>query len=232
MLINGTISGNSSNQKIKIGSNIKYNGNQDGVRTGLLLMDNTTGSSPNGFLSFSILPVHFKSFYISKSGNDIQLSWSTDNETGSSHFDVERSFNGVQWQKIAEVTAAGNSNNTSNYNYYDKNLSNSIVYYRLRQVDINSRATYSSIKMIRFNEPISAVKIFGADKNVVIELNTSIKGSIRVQVLNNSGQVIGQHSYTNSSYRINLNLNHIANGAYIVHVSTTNGWSEAKKVVL
>ena len=177
-------------------------------------------------------PVHFTSFYIGKSGDNIQLSWSTDYETGNSHFDVERSFNGVQWQKIAEVTAAGNSNNTNNYNYHDKNVSNPIVYYRLRQVDINSRATYSSIKMIRLNESISPVKIFGADKNVVIDLNASIKGNIQVRVLNNSGQVISQHSYTNSSYRINLRLNTISSGAYIVHVSTSNGWSEAKKVIL
>lgn len=232
MLINGTISGASANEKIKIGSTIKYKGNVDGVTTGLLLMNSITGSSPNGFMSFSLLPVHFASFYISKSGDNIQLSWSTGNETGNSHFDVERSFNGVQWQKIAEVTAAGNSNNTNNYNYHDKNVSNPVVYYRLRQVDINSRATYSSIKMIRLNESISPVKIFGADKNVVIDLNTSIKGNIQVRVLNNSGQVISQHSYTNSSYRINLRLNTISSGAYIVHVSTSNGWSEAKKVIL
>ncbi|MGZ5135315.1 MAG: hypothetical protein ACXWCG_09200, partial [Flavitalea sp.] len=34
MLLNGTISGNSANQKIKIGNVLKYKGNADGVRTG------------------------------------------------------------------------------------------------------------------------------------------------------------------------------------------------------
>jgi hypothetical protein len=232
LLSNGTISGSSANQKIKIGGVLKYKGNTDGVRTGYFLVDNSTGTSPNGFMAYSVLSVNFTSFYISESSGNIQLTWSTDNERNNSHFDVERSFNGLQWQKIAEVAGAGNSNNTNNYKYNDKNVSNPIVYYRLRQVDNNSHASYSSIKMIRSNEANSPVKIFAADKNVVIDLNTSIKGSIRVQVLNNSGQVISQHSYTNSSYRINLKLNNVASGAYIVHVSTTNGWSQAKKVIL
>ena len=231
-LNNGTISGDANNIKIKIASVIKYKVNVDGVETGLSFADNTTGTSPDGFSAFSILPVNFTSFYISKSGQNIQLTWSTDKEIDNSHFDVERSFNGTLWERISTMLSAGIGNNTNNYTYNDKNISNPVVYYRLRQVDLNGRSVYSSIKMIRMSETIAPIKIYGFDKNVVIDFNTAVKSKVTVSVINNSGQIISQKSYTNPSYKINLNCSNIANGAYIIQVSDNKGWSEVKKLIL
>ncbi|MBC7827240.1 MAG: T9SS type A sorting domain-containing protein [Chitinophagaceae bacterium] len=231
-LNNGFISGSAANQQILIGSTVKYKGDIDGNKTGYSLADNTTGSSPFGFRSFSLLPVNFTSFYISKTNQNIQLSWSTDKEIMSSHFDVERSFNGTQWEKISVIFSAGTSNNTNNYTYSDKNISNPVVYYRLRQVDLNGRSVYSSIKMIRMSETISTLKIYGFEKNVVIDLNTSVKSKIIVTVVSTNGQVINEQVYNNPSYKINLNLQNVASGAYFVRVTDNKGWLEVKKVIL
>lgn len=231
-LINGSITGSAANQKIKIGSDIKYKGNNDGVLSGSFRTDNTTGSSPNGFVSFSMLPVNFTSFYINKSGDDIQLTWSTDKEINNSHFDVERSFNGLDWQKIAVVDGAGTSSNVNNYNYNDKNVAGSIVYYRLRHVDIDVCFMYSSIKTIRMSEAVSAVRIYGSNKNVVIDLNTSIKSNLVVSVVNTNGQVMSKQIISNPSYRINVNVHNASTGTYIVHLTDSKGWSEVKKVML
>jgi len=231
-LNNGSISGNASNQRIQIGSTLKYKGDVDGLKTGYSIADNTTGSAPNGFRSFSVLPVNFTSFYVSKSGQNIQLTWSTDKEMNNSHFDVERSFNGIEWKKIAMIVGEGNSNNTNNYSYNDKNTSGPVVYYRLRQVDIDGKSIYSSIKTIRTGEIISPVKIYGFQKNVVIDLNTTIKSNIKVSVYNNSGQILSEQSYSNATYKINLNLQHLSSGAYVVRVTDNKGLSEVKKVIL
>jgi hypothetical protein len=231
-LSKGSITGSAANQKIKIGSDIKYKGNTDGILSGDFKTDNTTGSSPNGFISFSMLPVNFTSFYISKSGQDIQLSWSTDKEINNSHFDVERSFNGTDWQKVSVVDGAGTSNNVNNYSYHDKNVTGSVVYYRLRQVDIDGGSLYSSIKSIRMSEAVSAVRIYGSNKNVVIDLNTSIKNNLVVSVVNANGQVISKQAVSNPSYRININVHNASTGTYIVHVTDNKGWTEVKKVIL
>lgn len=230
-LNNGSISGNAANQKIKIGNDTKYRGNVDGVISGYFLTNNTTGSSPLGFVSMAMLPVNFTSFYISKSGQNIQLSWSTDKEINNNHFEVERSSDGLNWEKIALVFSTGNANNSNNYNYNDKTISSPVVYYRLRQVDINGRFMYSSIKTIRMGENISPVKVYGFEKNVVIDLNSSIKGNLVVSVVNNNGQVISKQTFSNPSYKINLGMN-VTSGAYIVHVSDNKGWSVVRKVIL
>jgi hypothetical protein len=232
VLNNGTISGDNANEKIKIGNQIKYKGNVDGVVTGYWIADNTSGSAPNGFKSFSMLPVNFTSFHINKSGNNIQLVWSTDIEIRNSHYEIERSINGRDWSKIAVVLSAANSNNGGNYDYTDQNILGEVVYYRLRQVDLDGRSTYSSVKTIRLSEAISAIKIYGSEKKVIIDLSAAIKNTVVVSIVNNNGQVIHQQSYSNPSYKINLNLYYIANGAYIVHVANNKGWSEVKKVIL
>jgi hypothetical protein len=232
-LTGGYITGSAANQKIKIGSDIKYKGNNDGVLSGYFRADNTTSSSPNGFVSLSLLPVNFTSFHISKSGQNIQLSWSTDKEINNSHFDVERSFNGLDWQKIAVVVSAGSNNsNNNNYSYNDKAISSPVVYYRLRQVDIDGRSVYSSIKTIRMGEAISAVRIYGFAKNVVIDLNTSVKSNLTVSIVNTSGQVISKQTFSNPSYKINLTIPVASTGAYFVQITDNKGWTQVKKVIL
>ena len=227
-LSGGTIHGLLANQKIKIGSDIKYRGDDDGILTGHFFADNTT----NGFQSLSILPVHFTSFYVSKSGQNIQLTWSTDNEINNSHFDVERSFNGLEWNKIATIKGAGNSSNANNYSYNDKNVSGSVIYYRLRQVDIDGRSVYSSIKTIRANEAISPVKIYASERNVVIDLNQAIKNDLVVSVVNINGQVISRKTFNNPQYKISFNLENVTAGAFVVQVTDNKGWTVVKKVVL
>ena len=231
-LNSGLILGLASDQVITIGGVVKYQGNKDYFKIGSLIADKTTGASPAGFKAFASLPVNFTSFYIGKSGQDVQLTWSTDKEINNSHFDVERSFNGTDWQKLSVIDGAGTSTNVNNYSYNDKNVSGSVVYYRLRQVDIDGGFVYSSIKSIRMSEAVSAVRIYGANKNVVIDLNTSIKNSLVITIINTGGQVISKQTVRNPSYRINVNMPNASNGTYIVHVTDSKGWTEVRKVNL
>ena len=85
---------------------------------------------------------------------------------------------------------------------------------------------------IRNGEMMSPVKIYGTDKKVVIELNSAAKNNVMVSVLTTNGQVISKQSFSNPGYKINVELNHISGGAYIVQVTDNKGWNEVKKVVL
>jgi len=230
-LNNGTISGSSSNQKIKIGNDIKYKGSVDGILTGNYLSNGTTGSSPSGFVNLSMLPVNFTSFYINKANQNIRLNWSTDNEINNSHFDVEKSADGVNWLKVG-VVIAGNNRITNNYSYNDKISSSPVVYYRLRQVDIDGRSSFSSIKAIRTGETIPAVKIYSSEKNVVIDLNSAVKSNLFVSVINSNGQVISKRAFNNAAYKINFHLDKATPGTYIVHVADNKGMNAVKKIIL
>lgn len=231
-LNSGFIAGSLGNQQIFIGSVMKYRGNLDGLKTGNSIADNTTGAAPNGFRSLLTLPVNFTGFYINKSAQDVQLTWSTDKEIENSHFDVERSFNGIDWKKIAVVFGTGTTNSSNQYSYNDKSVSNAVIYYRLRQVDVNGRFIYSSIKTIRLNESIPTLKIYGSDKTVVIDLNSSVSNNLAVSILTSNGQLVKRQSFNNPSYKVTLQVQNVPTGTYVIQVSDGKGLNEVKKVIL
>jgi hypothetical protein len=83
------------------------------------------------------LPVELTSFSgICNEGN-ITLTWQTASEFNSSHFDVEKSRDGENWQMLATVPSAGTSNELLTYQAVDQNGTDGNNYYRLRQVDID-----------------------------------------------------------------------------------------------
>lgn len=108
-----------------------------------ILHENYTGTfSPfaigeNG----SALPVEMLSFAVDCSENKPKIQWQTASEHNSSYFILERSNDGVLWEEIDRVEAAGNSTSIVNYSLLDESaLSRSLTYYRLIQVDIDGKS--------------------------------------------------------------------------------------------
>jgi hypothetical protein len=94
----------------------------------------------HGFISGSPLPVELTSLQancVTEIQNEI--TWTTASETNSSHFEVNRSLDGVSWDLVATVQAAGQSQEINNYIAYDndKLRSETVVYYRLSQIDLD-----------------------------------------------------------------------------------------------
>lgn len=114
-----------------------------GVAFKTMLHENYTGS----FSPFAIgedgaaLPVEMLSFLVDCSENNPKVQWQTASEHNSSHFNLERSSDGVLWEAIGFVEAAGNSTNVLSYSIVDESpLSRTLTYYRLIQVDIDGKS--------------------------------------------------------------------------------------------
>ena len=87
------------------------------------------------------LPVELISFNANCISNETKIEWQTASEHNTSHFVVERSFEGTIWEKLGEVTAAGNSTSILNYSFIDTDLvARALTYYRLKQLDIDGKS--------------------------------------------------------------------------------------------
>lgn len=132
------------------------------------------------------LPVTLEYFRGKKSGNTVELSWRTQLEENVSHFDIERSGDGVKFEKIARMSAG-----KFQYVALD-NTSNGKWWYRLKIVDVDGKITYSNVIRISTDEGSSgSIKVFpnpGADKIQVV--GSSAYGS--VTIINSSGKVLKQ----------------------------------------
>lgn len=76
------------------------------------------------------------------------LEWVTLTESQNERFDVERSRDGVVWDKIGEVSGAGTSWEERYYTLNDDSPEQQ-NYYRLKQIDYDGKFTYSTILLIQ-----------------------------------------------------------------------------------
>ena len=223
-------------ETITIGNISKYDQNAPYWVFGTGFAASTSGVSPNGFnlsiMPIVALPVTFNGFFATKNNNNVILNWSTAQELNNQHFEIQRSFDGSNWTVIAIMLGAGNSDNVQQYSFTDKNMTAAVVYYRIRQVDVDGKYEYSTVKTIRANEASPTTKIYATGNTVNIEFNKEVKSPITVRIINMNGQVIGQRDYQQASYKLTIDLNNHINGVHMVQLQDNTGWKEVKKVIL
>ena len=223
---------NRKNETISIGGVKKFDENANSNVYGFAAASKHTGASPNGFISDMnlALPVTFLSFIASKTTDGVVLNWSTASEKDNSHFEVEKSFDGRNWKSIAVFFGNGTVNSGSNYSFKDKE-SASLIYYRIRQVDMDGKATYTSVRTI-MNGQVGSARIYTAQsKTITIDLNKENSSAIKLTVVNMGGQVVASRTYINPSNSFTLSLPGLS-GMYIVHLQDQKGLSQAQKLVL
>ena len=182
------------------------------------------------FISFSgamlyqaSLPVTFFRFDAKKTTQQkVALSWSTSSETSNKGFRVERQAESRygKFESIGFVDSkakAGNSQLQLNYSLTDElPLQGEISQYRLAQVDLDGKTTYSETRIIRMNES-SVVEIFPNPTTGSFFLIMSNDGKkLDIQVVNQFGKVINAFKgISTSSFKMNLT----ASGIYYIRLS-------------
>lgn len=127
-----------------------------------LSRDDITSFSPFGvFDQLQLLPVQFAGFSADVRNGNVMLNWKTASESGNSHFEVERSVDGISFAKIKTLAGAGNSTTAKAYSYNDLGAFNTTgvktLYYRIRQVDMNGKISFSDV--IRVSESIKGNQV-------------------------------------------------------------------------
>lgn len=102
------------------------------------------------------LPVTFRRFSVVKKDKDAQLDWSVENQdVNTSHFIIERSVNGVEFESIKTITVNLASGAEASYQYTDLNVADilqPVVYYRIKQVDKDGQFVYTKILSVKFDK--------------------------------------------------------------------------------
>jgi hypothetical protein len=93
----------------------------------------------------SIFPIEWKSFMGQNIGKSNKLNWVTATETETDYFELERGFDGINFEGIILVGAAGNSTSENYYNWIDENPLSGVNYYRLKLWNLDGSFEYSNI---------------------------------------------------------------------------------------
>ncbi|MFA7381533.1 MAG: T9SS type A sorting domain-containing protein [Bacteroidia bacterium] len=193
----------------------------------------------NSFSEFTLndvnnpLPVEWISFTGKKVFDNVELSWITATEINNSHFEVERSTDGRNFEYVGEVKGAGNSFTPLNYNYTDVAPfgTNSILYYRLKQVDFNGEYEFSKTIAVGNSKQSNGVTIEAINPNPFTEkLNLTLtnvsEGNVTIEVYDLSGRKhYTQTTVSTGQGTLSIDLSSLANlakGVYIVNIRNGN----------
>jgi len=195
--------------------------------TATLANQGTSEFSGNAPVQPAPLPVELTAFEAKAVKADAQLSWRTASEKNNAYFDVERSLNGSDFAKIAEVKGQGTSTSATDYARTDAGIGakvNGFVYYRLKQVDIDGTSSYSPVRSVRFGKVAFGIALFPnpATNATNLDLTALPAGAYQVSVLDAAGRVVLTTTLEAGQAHA-LPLNTIASGSYLLLVRGANG---------
>jgi len=122
----------------------------------------TSTGGTTGLCDFIALPVewNYLNSFFNSTERSTTINWATAKEWENSHFEIERSVNGISnWEKIGEVRGMGWTDNITEYSFCDEKLpiGGGNIYYRLKQVDFNLKFEYSKTVVVRV-PPLTVTK--------------------------------------------------------------------------
>jgi hypothetical protein len=176
------------------------------------------------------LPVQMVYFTADKSGENALLGWATATEINNDHFDVERSTDGVSFEKIGQVAGHGNSVEMITYAYTDESLTEvnaSVVYYRLKQVDIDGKYEYSTIAALNIGNNAQPLHIISSYPNpfsdhLSISVYSPSAQTARVSIYDVRGALVREEN-TSLAAGFNVygmaNTSQLADGFYTMNMS-------------
>jgi Secretion system C-terminal sorting domain len=156
-----------------------------------------------------------------------QVKWVTANEVAVSHFEIEKSRDGLSFETMTTVKAVGRGGN--NYHALDKTPFENITYYRLKMIDNDGQFMYSKIVSVKASGAIQ--KDFMVYPNptkgsVFVDYPVSISATIGVY--NTTGQLLKQVSTAQTLNEINIQ--ELPAGTYFIRL-TAGAESVVKSII-
>ncbi|MBP6430855.1 MAG: laminin G domain-containing protein [Ferruginibacter sp.] len=172
------------------------------ITTGTVFGVNYLEFDVTGFSEFWIhtgnvaLPLQFLSFTAQKCNtNQVCLTWKTANEQNVSHFEIERSIDGVSFSKVGTKSANNLSQNTYTANDDIAALQASKkIYYRIKQVDNNGRSKQSNITWIQLDS--KSVLVYPTLVLSCFTVQNNSNATVQLQLVAVDGSVVLQQAIT------------------------------------
>lgn len=107
----------------------------------------------------STLPVAWESFSILETNSSVLIQWVTSRELNVRNFIVEKSRDGINWTALTTLLPRQSTSTLKSYSYSDNEPYPATSFYRIKQVDVDNKITYSSIKVLSRNS-LTGIKVF------------------------------------------------------------------------
>ena len=189
----------------------------------LLTQSNDTDAdgNPNQIYTWTYgscaLPVELVSLTGKSQDKTILIDWRTASEENNDGFEIERSSHQSDWKKLDFVKGYGTTAAIQNYKWVDRNPTEGINYYRLRQVDHDGAFEYSKTISVRFTSDQVTIQLYPTVARESMQLVTSLQQEYTVSVFNLLGEQLMEWSSTATEQVVDIDR--LRSGSYLLMVS-------------
>ena len=171
--------------------------------------------------------VKYLSFDAVVNDKTVLLKWVTSQEVNNSHFEVERSFDMNNYSTVGVVLDGFVSGANKSYQYKDNSnelQGRSVVYYRLKQFDIDGKFTYSKVIAVRLQANADVLMQVSPNpfiENLNVRFNSTQSGTAQIRISNAAGQIVLSKQALISKGYNNIQvegLNSLGTGMYVAQL--------------
>jgi hypothetical protein len=196
------------------------------------------GNLSNNSMMVTVLtlaPVQFTKLEAFRSNHTVQLKWGTASEQNASHFEVERSADGIEFQTvIGKVQAKGNSNEVQHYSLVDHNPLAAWNYYRVKEYDLDGNMLVSNVARVMMQAEAKPVVLYPnpARATLTVEYTSQQPMPVELYIFDNKGSKVGSWKFTATTgmNRFTLPVRKLVAGQYTLQLINKEGISNAKFV--
>ena len=167
------------------------------------------------------LPVKLVDFSASKKNNYVKIEWITEEESNISHYEIQRSTNGIDFITIGNV-ASRNQNARGFYSFDDNDPVKGMAYYRLKSAELSGKSGYSKIASINFTKA-GGIAIYPTKLKAgsVLHITNPANENLTAYFFSTSGRLLGK-SVTESNI-ISASFLSKASGVIFYKIVNENG---------
>lgn len=171
------------------------------------------------------LPIELATFSGEAQTKGNLLHWTTLSEIDNDHFRILRSTDGQYFEEIGRTNGAGNSHTAKHYAFLDAKPLAAISYYQLQSVDFTGTLENSqmiSIHRTTFDTPAPVFEAYPNPVHHTLTLTQSQpKGEATYTLYNILGKKVMADTFSTAAHT--LDMEHLPNGVYFLHVKNGDG---------
>lgn len=201
---------------------------------GFFIRQGTAANAPSGVIdgiradaSWNVVPVTLTNFSGVRLHKNSLITWSTASEQNNSGFEIQRSTDGINFDKIGFVkslSSSGNSSTRLDYSFTDYNPVGLKQYYRLKQIDFDGAYKYSAIVLVTREAPTSfeLTRVYPNPTQESVYINAAAHKNMELQlfIYDLGGRVVGRKQVVvqigNNGF--DMPVAHLAPGTYFIKV--------------
>lgn len=123
--------------------------------------------------------------------NIIEISWKTLSEINNDYFEINRSYDMINWESIGTVDGSGNSQIEQRYYFLDDSFSEqeSVVYYKISQFDLNGSHSTTDMVSVSIRDLNQKLFVFPNPVRDILRFSFSVTGK-SYKLFTNDGKLI------------------------------------------